>query len=151
MAMMKGFDFNPITNTLTLTTTCAKKAGKLGTPEYALMKKLRQDYPTLTVTVKEKAKPAAGLDYKRMAEIIKLCRNSEKRLAIFEKIKSLSKAQETPYLYVKNWFLDNYANYDAAPQFDDDGFLIIKTKAEMKEEMAAEPAAEKAEILAFAS
>ena len=32
--------------------------------------------------------------------------------------------------------MENYANYSEQPQFDEDGFLIVKTKAEMEAEKA---------------
>lgn len=33
--------------------------------------------------------------------------------------------------------MENYANYSEQPQFDADGFLIVKTKAEMEAEARA--------------
>ena len=36
--------------------------------------------------------------------------------------------------YVKTWFMDNYANYYEQPVFDEDGFVVVKTKAEMDAE-----------------
>ena len=131
---MKGIDFNAVTMELVMTVTAANKAGKYGTPEYMMVKKLRADYPSLTISVKPKAKTANGLDFVSMQSIIKLCRDSKDRLKTFERVKEISKAQGCPYQYVKNWFLANYANYDAAPEFDAEGFLIVKTKAEMDAE-----------------
>ena len=45
MKAIKGMEFNPITMELTMITTAANKAGKVGTPEYDYLKKLRTDYP----------------------------------------------------------------------------------------------------------
>ena len=44
---------------------------------------------------------------------------------------------------MKKWFLDNYANYSTTPEFDEDGFVIVKTKAQMKAEKEASGAKEK--------
>ena len=49
---------------------------------------------------------------------------------------ALSKIQKSPYNYVKTWFLDNYANYSEQPVFDEDGYVVVKTKAEMENEEA---------------
>lgn len=128
-----------------MTTTAANKAGKVGTPEYDYLKKLRTDYPTLKIAVKTKAKTNNGLNFTHMANIIKQCRNSKDRLVIFEKVQELSKGQDCPYLYVKEWFLSNYANHDAMPQYDKDGYLIVKTKAELEADKAKEQNAKAAE------
>ena len=67
-----------------------------------------------------------------MGEFIAKCRDAEARTARFEQVKALSKVQPSPYAYVKTWFLDNYANYSEQPEFDADGFVIVKTKSEME-------------------
>ena len=72
-----------------------------------------------------------------MGEFIAKCRDAEARTARFEQIKALSKVQPSPYAYVKTWFLDNYANYSEQPEFDADGFVIVKTKSEMEAEAKA--------------
>ena len=35
---------------------------------------------------------------------------------------------------MKEWFLTNYANYSENPVFDENGFVIVKTKAQMEQE-----------------
>ena len=40
-------------------------------------------------------------------------------------------------MYVKNWFMANYANYSETPDFDAEGYVIVKTRAEMEQEAAA--------------
>lgn len=69
-----------------------------------------------------------------MGEFIAKCRDAEARTARFEQVKALSKAQPSPYAYVKTWFLDNYANYSEQPEFDADGFVIVKTRSEREAE-----------------
>ncbi len=69
-----------------------------------------------------------------MKQFIQQCRDSKERLEIFDRVYALSKAQRSPYHYMKMWFLDNYANYSEKPEFDEKGFVIVKTKAQMEEE-----------------
>ena len=50
---------------------------------------------------------------------------------------------------MKEWFLTNYANYSENPVFDEEGFVIVKTKAQMEQE--AKEAAAKASAAAPSS
>ena len=82
--------------------------------------------------------------FAQMEGFIAKCANSEERLDVFEKIKALSKIQASPYAYVRKWFLENYANYAEDPEFDANGFVIVKTKSQMEAEAAAKKAQEEA-------
>lgn len=74
----------------------------------------------------------------QMKQFIAKCRNADERMKTFERVYDLSQVQRSPYHYMKAWFLDNYANYDAQPTFDEDGFVIVKTNVEMLAEKATE-------------
>ena len=54
----------------------------------------------------------------------------------FNAVKDMSKGQQSPYNYVKTWFMENYANYSEQPVFDEAGYVVVKTKAEMEHEKA---------------
>ena len=143
---MKNSDcrFDHATNTLTITKAFKAAASKLGTPEYKTILELRRDNPTMKIEVVEKTpkkNDAPKLSYKQMKQFISQCRDAAERMAIYERVFALSQAQRSPYHYAKAWFLDNYANYSDKPEFDDDGFVIVKTKAEMKAEASKAEAA----------
>ena len=130
-----GYSYDPIDNTLTITNAFAKKASQLNTAEYNIMKQFRLDNPSLTIIKAEKKAPSnrpMNVKFTEMEKFIAQCRDKEARLAEFEKVKVLSKIQSSPYAYVKTWFLEHYANYSAQPEFDGDGFVIVKTKQEME-------------------
>ena len=38
---------------------------------------------------------------------------------------------------MRKWFLENYANYAEDPEFDANGFVIVKTKSQMEAEKKA--------------
>ncbi len=145
-ASARSFDF--IHNVLTCTPAYLKKASQLGTEEYREVLQYRHDNPGMKIEVMDK-KPTANrpvsITFAKMEGFISLCRDSENRLNQFQKIKSLSKIQASPYSYVKTWFLNNYANYSEQPKFDTDGFVIVKTKGEMEAEAAAKEAETEAE------
>ena len=142
---MTGYNYDAITNTLTMTASFAKKASQLNTPEYNTVRQLRLDNPGMKI---EKASPKASsnrpvsIPFAKMEEYIAQCRNSKERLEAFNKVKALSKIQTSPYAYVRTWFLDNYANYSEQPEFDADGFVVVKTKSEVETEKKAKAEAE---------
>lgn len=134
-----GYSFDPIENVLTCSTSFLKKASRLNSPEYLVLKQFRAEIPGLKIEKGEKKSGNRPLNitFAKMEEYIKNCRDGETRLEAFNKVKSLSKIQSSPYQYVRTWFLDNYANYSEQPTFDADGFVIVKTKSEMEAEMQA--------------
>ena len=135
-----GYSYDAITNTLTMTATFAKKASLLNTAEYNIVRQLRNDNPGMKIEKSAAKAPAnrpLNITFAKMEEYIKQCRDSKDRLEAFKKVKSLSKIQASPYKYVKTWFLNNYANYSEQPEFDAEGFVIVKTKSQMEAEKKA--------------
>ena len=135
-----GYSYDPITNTLTMTAAFAKNASQLHTAEYNIVRQLRNDNPGMKIE-KSAAKVPSNrpltITFAKMEEYIKQCRDSKDRLEAFKKVKTLSKIQASPYKYVKTWFLNNYANYSEQPEFDADGFVVVKTKSQMEAEKKA--------------
>ena len=114
-----------------------KNAANLHSKEYEIIRTLRADHGEITIVTEERRKSASrAMTFKQMEMHIKQCRDSKKRLAAFDRVKALSKIQRSPYNYVKTWFMDNYANYSEQPVFDEDGFVVVKTKVEMGNEKA---------------
>ena len=125
--------FNPLTFTLTVSPAFLKNASRMDSEEFKIIQKLRTDYGMITIQEEKRTTHRApSLKFSQIERHIKLCRNAQERLEQFEKIKALSQIQTSPYKYVVNWFLDNYANYAEKPEFDADGFVIVKTKDEME-------------------
>lgn len=135
-----GYSYDPITNSLTMTAAFAKKASQLNTAEYNIVRQLRNDNPGMKIeksAAKALSNRPLNITFAKMEEYIKQCRDSKDRLEAFKKVKTLSKIQASPYKYVKTWFLNNYANYSEQPEFDAEGFVIVKTKSEMEAEKKA--------------
>ena len=134
-----GYSFDPITNVVTCSESFLKKASRLNSSEYLVLKQFRAEIPGLKI---EKGERKSGnrplnITFAKMEEYIKNCRDGETRLEAFQKVKSLSKIQSSPYQYVRTWFLDNYANYSEQTTFDADGFVVVKTKSQMEAEKKA--------------
>ena len=139
---MKRYTFNVLTLELTASPAFLKNADNMNSPEFHLIQQLRKDYGAITIKEeKSNRKAPAMIRFSQMEKHISQCRDAKERLECFNKIKALSQIQNSPYSYVLTWFLNNYANYSAQPQFDADGFLIVKTKAELEAELASKAAA----------
>ena len=139
-----GYSFDPIGNVLTCSDSFLKKASCLNSPEYDIVRRFRTDIPDVRIvrsTKKQGDRPLA-ITFAKMEGFIARCRDAEKRLEQFGKVKALSKIQVSPYQYVRTWFLNNYANYSEQPVFDDEGFLIVKTRSELEAEKKAQKEAE---------
>ncbi len=135
--MKTNYSYNAITNTLTVSAAFLKNAANLHSKEYEIIRTLRADHGEITIVTEERRRSTSrAMTFKQMKMHIKQCRDSEKRLAAFDRVKALSKIQRSPYNYVKTWFMDNYANYSEQPVFDEEGYVIVKTKAEMEHEKA---------------
>lgn len=143
-----GYSYDAITNTLTMTAAFAKKASQLNTPEYNIVRQLRNDNPGMKIeksVAKASSNRPMNITFAKMEGFIVLCRNKEDRLKEFKKVKALSAIQSSPYKYVKTWFLNNYANYSEQPEFDADGFVVVKTKSQMEAEVEAKKVQEESE------
>lgn len=122
--MMNGYTFDALNNTLTISAPFAKKASKVGSPEYCIILKLRTDFPDLTIQQEAKKEGKKGLTYAQMETFIAMHREAKDLKAQFEKVKKLSRVQSMPYKYVKTWFDNRFPYFSDQPTFDADGFVI---------------------------
>lgn len=153
MIKVNGYSYDAMNNTLTASAAFLKKASQLNTPEYVIVKQLRADNPGMSIVKAEKRScenRPVNITFKKMEEFIGLCADSEERKKAFAKVKALSKIQASPYKYVKTWFLENYANYSEQPEFDSNGFVVVKTREELENEVLAKKEESAAEAKAGA-
>lgn len=143
----RACSYNPITNTLSLSEAFIKKASRMGTAEYKMVVQYQKDHPGLTISEMEKKAPEHKRDsvtYARMEATIGACRDKDTRMAQYKRMRAWADIQDSPFLKLKTWFLNNYANYDSMDDIDDEGFFIPKTKAEVEAAKKAREAAKKA-------
>ena len=145
MTSVRGCSYNPMTNTLSLSESFVKKASRLGTAEYKMVLQYQKDHPGLEIVElkKDNEHKRDTVTYTRMEQTIKRCRDSEARMKQYERMRTWAEIQDAPFLKLKAWFLNNYANYNSMDDIDEEGFFIPKTKAEVKAE--AEKKAEEAQ------
>lgn len=123
---MANYTFDALNNTLTISASFAKKASKIGSPEYNTILKLRKDFPELKIVKKE---GKSGLCYAQMEDFMKMHRNSKELRETFERVKKLSRIQPMPYKYVKSWFDNRFPYYSDEPNFDKDGYVVAPNTA----------------------
>lgn len=127
---LKGYKINYSTNTITMNYKFAKKAQDFGSPEYELMKQIKEDFPMMTTIVEAGRKITTTnvkkrFTYDNMAEHIKAYRNAAELLERFELAKKLSKPLASPYKYVCDWFNEQFPNYKDAVKSTDDAFTDV--------------------------
>ena len=117
-----AYTIDHLNATVTVTKSFLKEAGVIGSPAYTEMLRLRRELPEYEISVNETKKrqseEAYGkLTYKKMGAYIE-AKEGEKSpvLAEFEKVQALAKVQKNPFLYVKTWFLNRYADDFAATE-----------------------------------
>ncbi len=133
--MKNGYNFDTTTTTLTISASFAKKASRVGSTEYALILKLRKDFPELEIVEEGKKNGKKKLCYAQMEKFIAMQHNANELKKTFDRIKKLSRVQPMPYLFVKNWFDKQFPYFDNAT-VDVDGYVVAATPA--KEDPAEE-------------
>ena len=121
-----GYSYDVTTNTLTVTADFAKKASRINTAEYRIVRQFRMDYPNITIERKtiNSNRSHAGIKYEDMERYMSLCRTGETYLRVFQTVKKLSKGQPNPYKYVRHWFDNLFPHYSEQPVIDADGFIV---------------------------
>ena len=145
---MNGYNYDALNNTLTISASFAKKASRVNTPEYAIILKLRRDFPNLSIKQEPKRDGKKSITFTQMETFIALHRNKDELTKLFNNVRKLSRVQPMPYKYVKTWFENRFPYYSEQPTFDADGYVIEPmTLNSMKDMIKEVVAGNKAQIL----
>lgn len=114
---LKGYKINYSTNTITMNYKFSKKAQDFGSPEYELMKMIKEDFPMMTTVVEAGRKITSTnvkkrLTYANIEKHIKSYDNADELLNMFELAIQMSKPLASPYKYVCDWFYAQFPEYD---------------------------------------
>lgn len=127
---IKGYNINYSTNTISMNFKFAKSAQTFGSPEYTLLKSLKEDFPNMKF-IKQSGRKTKNksdkkrLTYKNIKKHISAYKNSEVLLFNFNECIRLSQPLKSPYKYVCDWF---YAQF---PDYDNSIKSLYNTKAEI--------------------
>jgi hypothetical protein len=126
MAIAK-YRFDVFTGTLTLSKAFEKNASIIGSAEQKVLSELMAKYGDALVINRYKPhKHTKGVRFAQMENYIIHTRDGAAMLKQFESVKELSHSQDKPYQYVKDWFLAHYPYYTENPEFDAEGFVVVK-------------------------
>lgn len=119
-----GYKIDFTTNTIIMNYKFAAAAQVYNSPEYKILKGIKQDFPCMKETVKAgrtitTTRPNKRLTYANMETHISVYENAGDLLAEFDKVKMLSKPLASPYKYVVTWFQAQFPNYKDATVFQD--------------------------------
>ena len=130
---MEKFQFDVISQTLTITAQFAKMMNDPESDEYKLVMRFRQDFPNLTIT-KKTHKSAThcttksgekfncnqfkNLTYDRMEKFISALPQSESYLREYSFVKDFASAIQTNgYTLVRKWFVAQFPEFRKNPLF----------------------------------
>ena len=120
---LRGYRLDFTHNKLILNEKFAKAAfTDYGSPENLRMKDILADFPNLAVSVEKgrnitTTRPTKRLNYKNMEKYIRAHDNSDALLIEFETVKARSKTANSPYKYVRDWFVTTFPNYSDGAMF----------------------------------
>lgn len=141
-----------------------KKANEYGSPEYKTFLGLRSDFPTYKIEIRDNKKSEIRMSMKGLTRahmekyILSLVDGNmnSAEYAEFKKMYAFSKGQLNPYMFLRNWFIKTYPNWDGKEEQRKEarekrdaakGFLMLDRieEEELRNEAAAEEAAKEAE------
>ena len=120
---VKGYKIDFASNTLYVNYKFAEAANTPTSDEYKLIKSIREDFPNIRIITRagRNAKTCNAnkrLTYKNMQDYIMAQENYEPLLASFLLAKIESKCAPSPYAFVREWFVNQFPNYQECKVFE---------------------------------
>lgn len=121
--MIKGYKIDVLNNKVYLIASFLRAASRLGTPEYNELLALRRELPDYefqkTDTNRKKtSNKNKNLTYAKMRGHIRAVygetQKTDELLKKMNRVEALSRIQANPYKYVRDWFINEFPNYNSA-------------------------------------
>ena len=131
---LRGYSIDHSNGIIVMNYKFAAAANRYGTPEYKLLLQLREDFPLFRTETRSGRKRTTcnankRLTYENMKRYILSQPNTEELYAAFEQNKEESKAQHSPYAYVRSWFVEQFPDYKSCSTFVETTENIFEQKA----------------------
>ena len=119
---IKGYEIDFTTNTLYMNYKFANAAKDVFSKEYEIYQKICNDFQNIKVIVRagRKAKTCNAnkrLTYANMEEYISVQDNADELMAYLVMVQKESKKESSPYAYVRNWFVEQFPDYQECKVF----------------------------------
>lgn len=120
--MKTNYKIDFAANTITLTKAFEEAAANMESAEYRMLLQLRADIPNIQIVRKTRrapktANPNRNLTYANMERYMSVFKNAAELEEQFKIVKTMSKGQPNAYNYVKGWFVKQFPDYKALPDF----------------------------------
>ena len=117
MTAYRNYKIDFAHNTIMVDYKFNRLAQTINTPEYNLLKQLREDFPMMTIAVAshretKKTHQNYRLTYANMIKFMGTFENYDELYQEFTIIRDKSAAAPQPYAYVRDWFLNKFPNYE---------------------------------------
>ena len=117
-----GYVIDFATNTVTISKAFEEAARNVDGEEYKLLLKLRAELPGIRIVRKTRRSPKTSnanrnLTYANMEKYMGVFKNAAELKEQFEIVKLMSQKEGSPYNYVKGWFIQQFPDYKALPDF----------------------------------
>lgn len=135
---IKGYTIDFATNTLYMNYKFASAATKFGTDEYKRLQDIRKDFPNIKIVTRAGRKMTTcnvnkRLTYANMERYISVQNNADKLMYAFVIAKEESKKNPSPYAFVRNWFINQFPNYQECKIFDGEKVIQFAETAPITE------------------
>lgn len=139
--MKKGYEIDFTTNTLYMNYKFAEASSEYGTPEYKLLQNIRRDLPNIKMVKRAGRKQTTcnaskRLTYANMEEYIRVQDNADELMAYFEIAKAESKKENSPYAFVRDWFVKQFPNYRECKVFEREKIVPFNNAATQENDVA---------------
>lgn len=138
---IKGYEIDFTTNTLYMNYKFAEASSEYGTPEYKLLQNIRRDLPNIKMVKRAGRKQTTcnaskRLTYANMEEYIRVQDNADELMAYFEIAKAESKKENSPYAFVRDWFVKQFPNYRECKVFEREKIVPFNNAATQENDVA---------------
>ena len=127
--LRNGYTIDYANNTVKMTKDFSEKAQVEGTTEYRTLKRIKRDFPEISIERRTVTRVKKGsvvkVPYETMTRYISYLRDQEQYFNEMNRLMEFGGGKEKAYHMVNNWFLTNFPQYNDLPKFDGDGFIIL--------------------------
>ncbi len=118
---VKGYKIKFAERKIVMNCKFASAAEVYGSPEYKMLKAIREDFPTFDVIIQKgreikTPRKTKRMKYKNMEKYINTFENAEELMEMYELAKAKSVIIKSPYKYVLDWFKLQFPNYKEIPE-----------------------------------
>ena len=139
MKRFHSYEVNPITKTVIITKKFLEEASQIDSQEFELYQKFKAMNLKIIVktrsTSKKSSSPLRSLNkpveekkalvpFAKMAHYISLLDDADEMMDEFDLVRELAKSEEHPRQYVNAWFREQFPNYEAIPEFDENNRVV---------------------------